>query len=93
MSNEYLNAEDTMLVKEIIRLAKIARTAALARITVPIIQQPRRSARLDTASPVDYSQETQEPTVDGPRPVGHEDIILQTLLLHYLRMRGQERSV
>ena len=93
MSNEYLNAEDTMLVKEIIRLAKIARTAALARITVPIIQQPRRSPRLDSASPVDYSQETQEPTQDGPRPIGHEDLILQSLLLHYLRRREGERAI
>jgi hypothetical protein len=93
LSDEYLSAEDIKLVKEIIRLAKVARTAALARITVPIIQQPRRSARLDSASPTDYSQETQEPTQDGPRPVGHEDLILQSLLLQYLRMRGQERSV
>jgi len=93
LNGEYLSPEDTALVKEIIRLAKIARTAALARITVPIIQQPRRSARLDTASPVDYSQATQEPTVDGPRPIGHEDLILQSLLLHYLRRREGERTV
>ena len=89
MSEDYLNAEDIRLVKEIIRLARIARTAALARITVPIIQPPRRSARLDSASPVDYAQETQAPTQDGPRPVGHEDLILQALLMHYLRTRGR----
>jgi hypothetical protein len=93
MSEDYLSAEDIRLVKEIIRLAKVARTAALARITVPIIQQPRRAARLDSASTRDYSQETQEPTQDGPRPIGHEDILLQTLLLHYLRRREGERAI
>jgi hypothetical protein len=93
VSEEFLSAEDVRLVKEIVRLARVARTAALTRITVPIVQQPRRAARLDSASTRDYSQETQEPTQDGPRPVGHEDLIFQSLLLHYLRMRGQERSV
>jgi len=91
MGEEFLSSEDIRLVREIVRLAKIARTAALTRITVPIIQQPRRAARLDSASPVDYSQETREPTADGPRPVGHEDLIFQALLLHHLRARREER--
>jgi len=87
-NNEWLSREDEELRREIVRLGRIARAAAETMIS-PVYQvTPARPVRADMGPDYSGAPEQQQRRRE-PRPLGHEDLILQVLLMTRLR-RGME---
>lgn len=89
---QWVSKQDAEVVAEIVRLAKIARTAALSRISVTPYSEPNPSQRPDSSSNVMYEAvEGSAPRPSEPAIIGHEESILTMLLMRSpkLGQRGE----